>query len=326
MQAIVQDRYGPPGVLELREVPDPVPGPGQVLVRVGAAALNAYDWHHLRGDPYLARLSFGVRRPKATIRGRDVAGRVEAVGAGVTRLRPGDEVFGDLGAADGAFAELVAAPEAHLAVRPAALPVEQAAAMPLAGTTALRGLRDVGGVRAGQQVLINGASGGVGTFAVQIGKALGASVTGVCSARNAELVRSLGADDVIVYTEDDFARGDRRWDAVLDLVGNRSLADLRRAVTPDGIVLLSGGGVPGGGGLVGPLALIVRGRIAKLRRHRVVDFDAPPSRRHLEDLLGFVEAGTVSPVVERTYPLADVADAFHHLEREHARAKIVITI
>ena len=213
MKAIVQDRYGPPEVLEFREVPTPVPAAGEVRVR--AAAVNAYDWHVMRGDPYLARLTLGPLRPRSPIRGRDFAGTVEAAGPGVRRFAAGDDVYGDLGAADGAFAEYVCVPADAIDRRPAGLTHEQAAALPLAGTTALTGLRDAGRAGPGTRVLINGASGGVGTFAVQIAKALGARVTAVCSTRNAELARSIGADHVVDYTRDDFATAEARYDVPL---------------------------------------------------------------------------------------------------------------
>jgi NADPH:quinone reductase-like Zn-dependent oxidoreductase len=244
MRAIVQDRYGSPDVLELRELDEPAVSEHEVLVRVRAAAVNAYDWHVMRGDPYLARLAIGLRRPKAPIRGRDFAGRVEAVGREVTRFKPGDEVYGDLGTADGAFADYVSAPEDQVESKPSTLTFEQAAAAPLAGVTALMGLREVGRVQPGQRVLVNGASGGVGTFAVQLARAFGAEVTGVCSTRNLDLVRSLGADQVVDYTREDFTLEGRRQDLVLDLVGNRSLADLRRALTPGGRWSSPAGGCP----------------------------------------------------------------------------------
>lgn len=245
MKAIVQDRYGSSEVLEFREVDRPVPKDGEVLVRVRAASVNARDWHVMRGDPYVARLAFGLRRPKRRMRiqGGDFAGVVEAVGKDVTRVRPGDEVYGE---ADGAFAEYLCAPQGVLGPKPANLSFEQAAAVPLAGNTALMGLRDVGKVGPGQHVLVNGASGGVGTFAVQIAKALGAEVTGVCSTRNVDLVRSLGADHVVDYTREDFTRTGARYDLVFDLVGNRTLADCRRALNPTGMLILAGGGVSEG--------------------------------------------------------------------------------
>jgi len=324
MKAVVQDRYGSADTLELREVDRPVPGAGEVLVRVHAASVNAYDWHYLHGDPRIARLSLGMRSPKVRIRGRDFAGRVAAVGPGVEGLHPGDEVYGE---ADGTFAEFVCAKDSETDLKPAGLSFEQAAAMPLAANTALIGLRDVAGLRAGQSVLVNGASGGVGSFAVQLAKAYGAEVTAVCGARNVELVGSLGADDVVDYTREDFARAGRRYDVVLDLVGNRSLADLRRATAPSGTVVLSGGGVFEGGSLLGPVRLIVRGRLASpFVRQRVLPLTAKASKANLAVLRELVDAGRIAPAVERMYPLSEAAEAIRHLEVEHARAKIVITV
>ncbi|MFF5448457.1 NAD(P)-dependent alcohol dehydrogenase [Streptomyces sp. NPDC012888] len=324
MKAMVQDRYGPPDVLEYREVERPEPGDGEVLVRVRAAAVNAADWHLMRGDPYVARLVLGVRRPKVRIRGRDFAGTVEAVGRGVTGLRQGDEVYGE---ADAAFAEYVRAPAGAIGPKPAGLTFEQAAAVPLAGNTALMGLRDLGRLEAGQSVLVNGASGGVGTFAVQIAKALGAEVTGVCSTRNAGLVRSLGADRVVDYTREDFTRAGRTYDLVLDLVGNRSLADLRRVLAPAGTLVLSGGGTSEGGSVVGPMALLVRGQlVSRFTDRRVRVLTAEPGRENLAALGALLESGRVTPVVDRTFPLAEAAAAIRYLEVEHARAKVVLTV
>ncbi|MEU1687698.1 NAD(P)-dependent alcohol dehydrogenase [Micromonospora sp. NPDC005707] len=327
MKAIVQDRYGPPETLTLAELDTPVPAADEVLVRVEAAALNAYDWHAMRGDPRLARLTMGRSAPRARVRGRDFAGRVEAVGAGVRQVRPGDAVFGDLGEANGAFAEYVCVPETLVAAAPANLTAQQAAALPLAGVTALLGLRDVGQVEPGHRVLINGASGGVGTLAVQLAKALGATVTGVCSTRNVDLVRSLGADHVVDYTREDFARDARRHDVVLDLVGNRSLTALRRVLTPTGTLVLSGGGVYRGGSLVGPVWLIARGRLlAPFVRQRIATLAAAPGRQHLDTLRAHAEAGRLTPVIDRTYPLHEVPEAIRYLEGEHARAKVVISV
>ncbi|MFJ1565434.1 NAD(P)-dependent alcohol dehydrogenase [Streptomyces erythrochromogenes] len=324
MKAIVQDRYGSPDVLELREVERPPVGDREVLVRVRAASVNARDWHLMRGDPYLARLVLGLRGPKAQIRGTDFAGRVEAVGKDVTRLRPGDEVFGE---AEGTFAEYVCAPADAVEPKPANLTFEQAAAVPLAGNTALMGLRDLGRLRPGQRVLVNGASGGVGTFAVQIAKAFGAEVTGVCGTRNTELVRSLGADHVVDYSREDFTRTGRRHDLVLDLVGNRSLAAYRRALTPGGTLVLSGGGVSEGGSLVGPMALLVKGRaLSPFVRQRLLVLTAAPDRKNLAALRELVASGRVTPAVDRTYPLCEVPEAIRYLEVEHARAKVVITV
>jgi NADPH:quinone reductase-like Zn-dependent oxidoreductase len=321
----MQDRYGSPDVLALRELDQPVPRDDEVLVRVRAASANAYDWHLMRGDPYVARLGLGLGAPKQKVRGRDLAGVVEAVGAAVTRLRPGDEVYGE---ADGAFAEYVCANENLVDVKPASLSFAQAAAIPLAGNTALMGLRDAGRVQAGQRVLVNGASGGVGTFAVQIAKAYGAEVTGVCSTRNVELVRSLGADHVVDYTSEDFARNGHLYDVVFDLAGNRTLRDLRRALTPAGALVLSGGGESKGGALIGPVGLIIKGSAASrfVRGQRIVILQAKQSPANLATLRELVESGKVTPVIDRTYPLAQAADAIRYLEVEHARAKVVVTI
>jgi NADPH:quinone reductase-like Zn-dependent oxidoreductase len=326
MKAVVQDRYGSPDVLRLEDVDVPVPADNEVLVRVRAASVNARDWHLMRGDPYVARLSadLGLARPRVRIRGTDFAGRVEAVGRAVDRFRPGDEVFGE---ASGAFAEYVCAPDGRVARKPANLTFEQAAAVPLAANTALIGLRDAARVQPGQHVLINGASGGVGTFAVQIAKVLGADVTAVCSALNADLVRSIGADRVVDYARDDFARMGHRYDIVLDLVGNRSLSDLRRALTPRGTLVLSGGGVSRGGSLFGPIGLIARGAaLSRFVRHRLVVLTAKPSGDNLATLSELVGSGKVHPVIDRVYPLAQAPDAIRYLEVEHARAKVVVTV
>jgi NADPH:quinone reductase-like Zn-dependent oxidoreductase len=324
MKAIVQDRYGAPDVLELREVDRPAPADNEVLVRVHAASINARDWHYMRGDPYVARFGVGLSAPKLKIRGTDFAGRVEAVGRNVTRFRPGDEVYGE---SNGAFAEYVCAPDTVLAPKPATLTFEQAAAVPLAANTALVGLREVAQVQSGQRVLINGASGGVGTFAVQLAKSLGAEVTGVCSARNADLVRSLGADHVIDYAREDFTRNGRRYDVVFDLVGNRSLTGFRRALTPEGTLLLSGGGTSRGGSLIGPMGLAIRGMLAaRFVRYRLVVLIAMPSTENLVALADLFESGALVPVIDRTYPLREVPEAIRYMEVEHARAKVVITV
>jgi NADPH:quinone reductase-like Zn-dependent oxidoreductase len=330
MKAIVQDRYGSPDVLAFRDVADPVPAADQVLVRVRAAAVNARDWHVMRGDPYLARLAapdmFGRTGPRTPIRGSDVAGIVETVGAGVTRWKPDDRVYGDVGGAGGGFAEYVAAPAALLDAIPDALTFEEAAALPLAGVTALLGLR-AGPVGPGSSVLINGASGGVGTFAVQIAKALGATVTAVCSTRNVDLVRSLGADDVVDYRRTDFAYAGRRYDVVFDLVANRSLGDLRRALAPTGTLVLSGGGVSEGGSLVGPMGIVIKAMlVSRFIRQRVVRLDASPDGANLAALRALVDAGSVRPVIDRTFPLSETAEAIRYVETEHARAKVVVTV
>ncbi|MEU9137742.1 NAD(P)-dependent alcohol dehydrogenase [Streptomyces sp. NPDC048404] len=324
MKAIAQDRYGSPDVLELRDVDTPAVADEEVLVRVHAASVNARDWHLMRGDPYLARLALGVSGPKTRIRGTDFAGRVEAVGRAVTRFRPGDEVFGET---ESAFAEFVCASDNVVEPKPAALSFEQAAALPLAGNTALMGLRDLAQVRPGQEVLINGASGGVGTFAVQIAKAFGAEVTGVCSARNGELVRSLGADHLIDYAQEDFTREGRRYDVVFDLVGNHTLAGFRRALKPTGTIVLSGGGVFDGGSVIGPMGLLTRGQVmSRFARHRLHVLTATPSRENLAALRELADSGKLTPVIDRTYPLSEAPEAIRYLEGEHARSKVVITV
>ncbi|MGQ4601407.1 zinc-binding dehydrogenase [Nocardia sp. R6R-6] len=323
MKAITQQRYGSTEALEFGEVDTPVPGDDEVLIRVHAAAVNALDWHVMRGDPYLARPMMGWRGPRVRIRGRDFAGRVAAVGRNVTGLAVDDEVFGE---ADGAFAEYLTAAENVVARKPAGSTFEQAAAIPLAGNTALMGLRDLGQLEAGQRVLINGASGGVGTFAVQIAKAFGAEVTGVCSTRNAELVRTVGADHIIDYTIADFTCGTERYDLILDLVGNHSMAGLRQVLAPAGKLVLSGGGVYRGGSIVGPMALMIAGMVCARFVHWVDVLQAEPSQANLTALAELAESGKLTPVIDRTYPLSQVAAAINYLEAEHASAKVVITI
>ena len=327
MKAIVQDRYGSSDVLEFDDVERPTPGDSEVLVRVRAAAVNARDWHLMRGDPYVARLmdppTLGLRGPKIKIRGTDFAGVVEAVGPGVTRFSPGDEVYGEV---DRAFAEYVAAPDNVVDPKPANLTFEQAAAIPLAGNTALMGVRDVGRVQAGQRVLINGASGGVGTFAVQIAKAFGADVTGVCSTRNLDLVRSLGADAVVDYSEEDFTRTGQRFDVVFDLVGNRSLTDLRRALTPMGTLVLSGGGVSRGGSVIGPVGLMIKAQLMSrfVRRQKILILTAVQSKENLATLRELAESGKITPAIDRTYPLSEGAEAIRYLEMDHAHGKVIV--
>lgn len=329
MKAIVNDKYGSPGVLDFREIERPVPGDDEVLVRVCAASVNARDWHIMRGDPYVARLmdrsTFGMSGPKLKVRGTDFAGVVEAAGQAVQGLQPGDEVYGE---AHGAFAEYVCAPGDVVGLKPANLTFEQACAVPLAGNTALVGLRDVGQVEAGQHVVINGASGGVGTFAVQIAKSFGAEVTAVCSTKNVDLVRSLGADHVVDYTQEDFTRNGKRYDVLLDLVGNHSLTALRRALTPTGTLILSGGGVSRGGNVIGPVALIIRGQLAStfIRRQRIVILAPSPSRANLTTLKDLLESGALIPAIDRSYPLAETAEAINYLETDHARAKVILTV
>jgi NADPH:quinone reductase-like Zn-dependent oxidoreductase len=321
VKAIVSRGYGPPDRLELRDVDKPELGDDGVLVRVRAASVNPYDWHMMRGHPYLVRLGEGLRRPKTEVLGVDVAGEVEAVGAAVTELRPGDEIFGGRVRA---FAEYVCGPQKNFVLKPAALSFEQAASIPVAACTALQALRDHGELRPGQRVLINGAAGGVGTFAVQIAKAMGGVVTGVCSTRNLELVRSLGADHLVDYTAEDFSRSGRRYDLVVDLVGNRSLRALRRALTPDGTLVIAGGGH---GRLLGPLALPIAATIRnRFVKQRLMWFMTKMRSDDLAAIVELIDAGKVTPVVERSYPLSEAREAIRHVEKGHARGKVVITV
>jgi len=323
MKAVVQDRFGPPDVLRLTDTDTPEVGASDVLIRVHAAALNPADWHILRGDPLVARLmGVGLTRPKARVAGIDAAGVVAAVGANVRGLRAGDAV---LGFCRGAFAEYACASADVVVPKPASLTFEQAAAVPVAATTALRGIRDVGEVQAGERVLVNGAGGGVGTFAVQIAAALGAEITGVCSTRNVELVRSIGAAHVIDYTTEDFADGRTRYDVILDNVSSLPLTRLRGALTPKGTLVLNGGGSPGH--VFGPVAGMLRAMAANAfvsQRLRPL-----PSRQDRDELLavtGLIEDGKLMPVVDRTYPLADTVEGLRYLEQGHARGKVVVTV
>ena len=325
MKAIVQDTYGSPDVLELRDIDKPEIGDDEVLVRIRAAGVNPADWAIMSGLPYIARPVYGLRKPKNAVRGTDVAGTIEAVGTGVTRLQPGDEVFGWCSGLGGAFAEYASVSEDALALKPANLSFEQAAAVPMAGLVALQALRDHGGVRAGQKVLINGASGGIGTFAVQIAKALGAEVTGVCSTRNVDMVRSIGADHVIDYTREDFTQKDQRYDFILDNVANHSLSDLRRALTPTGTLVPNGGGFDNhwfasGGRVISAHVL------KRFVNHRLRPFLVSPKFEDLVVLKELIEAGKVTPVIDRTYPLSEASQAIGHVGEGHARGKVVITV
>jgi NADPH:quinone reductase-like Zn-dependent oxidoreductase len=323
MKAIVYSKYGSPDVLELREIDKPEAGADDVLVRVHAASVNPADWYAMAGIPYVARPPMALRKPKSQRLGVDLAGVVVAVGEDVTRFKPGDEVFGG---GTGAFAEYVCIPEDRaLVLKPANLSFEQAAAVPVAALTALQGLRDKGQIRPGHKVLINGASGGVGTFAVQIAKSFGAEVVGVCSRRNVDLVRSLGADQVIDYTHEDFTRSDRRYDLLLDVAGSRSWSECRRILTPQATLVIVG--APKGNSLLGPLSHIVQVRLAALpARQKVIFFIAKLDREDLVVLQELLAAGKVTPVVERSYPLSDAAGALRYLGEGHAQGKIVITM
>ena len=319
MQAIVQDRYGSAEVLEAQDIERPVIGDDEVLVRVRAASVHIGDWILMTGTPYVMRLATGLSKPKNPVPGTDIAGTVESVGTRVQSLKPGDEVFGWC---TGAFAEYARAPEDQLVTKPANLTFEQAAAVGVSASTALQVLRDDANVQPGQKILINGASGGVGTFAVQIAKAFGAEVTGVCSTKNLELVRSIGADHVLDYTQQDFRDGAERYDVILDNVGDRSMADTRRALTPNGKLVSNGGGHASG-----KLGRTIRAFLASL----VVRQQARPSvktqnRPDLIALKELVEAGEVTPVIGGTYPLGQTADAISQVAAGHARGTLVIAM
>ena len=314
MKAIVQDRYGGPEVLRLEEVEKPALEPERVLVRVHTAGVNPADWHTMRGSPFFARAMFGgLRRPKERKRGVDFAGVAEQVGSSVREISVGDEVFGGR---DGALAEYVAAKS--VVAKPAALTFEQAGGIAIAGCTALQALRDKAKLQPGQRLLVNGAAGGVGTFAVQIAKALGAHVTGVCSGRNVELVRSLGADDVVDYESDDFTRSGKTYDVILDLVGNHSLSSLRRVMTPKGTAVLVGGG---------SIGLLIRALFVNpFVSQQLGSLVAKIGQDDLQYLADLAEDGKLTPFVDRTYPLADAADAIRYLETLHARGKVVVKV
>jgi NADPH:quinone reductase-like Zn-dependent oxidoreductase len=323
MRAIVRDKFGSPDVLALEEIDKPAPNDDEVLVRVRATSVNPADWHEMTGTPYIARAAFGLLKPKGRRLGTDFAGSVEAIGKAVTQFRAGDDVFG---ARDGAFSDYVCVREARGVVpKPANVTFEQAASVPVAALTALQALRDHGHLRPGQSVLINGASGGVGTFAVQIAKALGAEVTGVCSTRNVDLVRSIGADRVIDYSKEDFTRTGQRYDLMLDIAGSRSWSDLRRVLNPQSYLVVVGG--PKTNRLLGPLSHLVKVRLAALRSsQKIVFFVAKVNKPDLEFLRDLLEAGKVKPVIDRTYDLSKIADALRYLGDGHARGKIVVTV
>jgi NADPH:quinone reductase-like Zn-dependent oxidoreductase len=325
IRAIVYCEYGTADNLRLETVEKPVPNDVQMLVKVHAAAVNPLDWHFIRGTPYVMRLDSGLRKPKNTRLGVDFAGTVEAVGKNVTTFKPGDEIFGGR---RGAFGEYVVVwGDQTVARKPANISFEQAAGVPIAGVTALQALRDQAKVQPGQKVLINGASGGVGTFAVQIAKSYGAEVTGVCSGRNVEMVTSLGADHVIDYTKDDFTKGDVRYDAIIDNVGNRGILECKRVLAPNGRYILVGGGGPDRGNWIGalggPIKAFVLGPFVK---QEMGFFVADLNKADLKVLADMMEAGKVTPVIDRKYPLAQVPDAIKYLEEGHARGKVIITM
>ena len=315
MKAIVQVKYGSPEALELKEIDKPVIKDTQVLVRVHAAGVNPLDWHFVRGQPYIARLALGLPRPKNGVRGVDVAGHIEAVGKNVRQYQAGDEVFG---ACDGAFAEYAPAGEDMVVPKPANLTFDQAAAVPVAAVTALQALRDVGKLQSGQKVLINGAAGGVGTFAVQIAKSFGADVTAVCSTRNVELVRSIGADHVVDYTREDFTRSGSHYDVVLDNAGSHSLGEYRRVLAADGTLIMNSGAA---------LGTMAAGRmLSPFVRQKLRSFLAKLNREDLIVLCKLIEAGKLTPVIDRTYPLSQTPAAIGYVEAGHARGKVVITV
>lgn len=322
MEAIVYHSYGSPDVLKLEEVQKPAPQDDQVLVKVLAASAAAGDWHLLRADPFLTRFMYGLLKPKHTILGSDVAGRVEAVGRNVTQFQPGDEVFGDLSRCGfGAFAEYVCAPEDALALKPANLTFEQAAAVPVSAVTALQGLRDQGQIQPGQKVLINGASGGVGTFAVQIAKSFGTEVTAVCSTGKMAMVRSLGADHVIDYTQEDFTQNGERYDLILAANGYHPISAYQRALRPQGRYVMTGGSTAQmfQAMLLGPW-------LSRNSRQNMGNMLAKPNQKDLIFMKELIEAGKVTPVIDRRFPLPEVADAIRYLEAGHANGKVVITI
>jgi NADPH:quinone reductase-like Zn-dependent oxidoreductase len=326
MRAVVYTNYGPPDVLEVKDIKKPEPNDDQVLVKVHAAAVNPYDWHFIRGTPYMMRMMMGgLRKPKDPRIGVDYAGTVEAVGKNVTRFKPGDEVFGNR---TGAFADyLCARADRAIALKPANITFEQAAGVPVAGLTALQGLRDHGKVQPGQKVLINGASGGVGTFAVQIAKALGAEVTGVCSTRNVDLVRSLGADHVIDYTKEDFTKGDERYDVILDNVGTQPLSGFRRVLKPNGICVIIGGGGPNDGKWVGPMARPIKAKLmSPFISQKIGMMMAQGNPDDLKLIADLMQAGKVTTVIDRTYPLSGIREAVRYVEAGRARGKVIIKV
>ena len=323
MKAIVCPKYGSPEVLQLKEVEKPTPKDDEVLVRIHAASVNMYDWHLLTADIFMVRLmGGGLLRPKHPIPGADIAGRIEAAGRNVRQFRPGDEVFGDISACgDGGFAEYVSVRESSLALKPRNLTFEEAAAVPMAAITALQGLRDEGHIQPGQKVLIQGASGGVGTFAVQLAKSFGAGVTAVCSTRNLEQARSLGADHVIDYTKEDFTKSGQQYDLILAANGYHPLSDYKRALTPRGIYVMAGGSMA-----QIFQAMLLGSWMSKTGGKKMGGITGKPNQGDLTFMKGLLEAGKVVPVIDRRYPLIETAEALRYLGEGHARGKIVITM
>jgi NADPH:quinone reductase-like Zn-dependent oxidoreductase len=321
MKAIIYTEYGPPDVLKLEEVEKPTPSDDEILVKIYSASVNWGDWHNLRADPFLVRLVAGLLKPKNKILGFDVAGRVEAVGVNVKEFQPGDAVFGDIYAyGGGAFAEYVSVPENALLLKPVNISFEQAAAVPVAAVTALQGLRDQGQIQTGQKVLINGASGGVGTFAVQIAKSFGAEVTGVCSTRNLEMVRSIGADQVIDYTREDFTQNGQRYDLILDNVGNPSVYKrfYKRSLTPTGICVIVAGSFS--------LQLVLGPWMSMTGPNKIGTYMTVTKKEDLVFMKELLEAGRIVPVIDRSFPLSEVPEAIRYLEEGHAQGKVVIDL
>jgi NADPH:quinone reductase-like Zn-dependent oxidoreductase len=322
MKAIVCRKYGPPDVLEFKDVEKPAPKDDEVLVKVHAASLNQYDWHLLTADIFLVRLSMGLLKPKNPIPGADIAGRVEAVGSNVRQFRPGDDVFGDISASGGGgFAEYVSVPENLLALKPQNITFEEAAAIPMAGLTALQGLRDLGRIQPGQNVVIQGAAGGVGTFAVQIAKSFGAKVTAVSSTKNMDQARSLGAEHIIDYTTEDFTQSGQKYDLIFAANGYHPLSAYKRALTPHGIYAMAGGT---------PAqmfqALLLGSWMSENEGRKMGVVTAKPKQEDLLIMKELVEAGKVRPVIDRCYPLSEAAEALRYLGTGHARGKVVITM
>jgi NADPH:quinone reductase-like Zn-dependent oxidoreductase len=322
MKAIVYHDYGSPDVLRLEEIEDPTATNDDVLIRVHAASVNPYDWHFMRGTPYAVRIVAGLRKPKVTRLGADVAGQVEVVGRNITQFKPGDHVFGTC---KGAFAEYACAPESALVMKPENVTFEQAACVPIAAFTALQGLRNKGKVQPGQKVLINGASGGVGTFAVQIAKSLGADVTGVCSTRNVDMVRSIGADRVIDYTQEDFTKSGQRYDVFFDCIGQHSLSACRRVLNDKGIYVGAGG--PSDRWMIGPIGRLIKSvAMSAFGRQKLGGFLAKTNKEDLTILRELIQAGKVTPVIDRRYRLNEAPEAIRYLEEGHARGKVAITL
>ena len=323
MKAIVYRCYGSPEVLKLEEIAKPIPADDRVLVKVHAASVNPLDWHFMRGKPYMVRPMAGIGKPDSILMGADFAGTVESVGKNVTRYKPGDEVFGDR---DGAFGEYVSVREkGAMALKPTNMSMEQAAAVPIAGLTALQALRDKGKLQAGQKVLINGASGGVGTFAVQIAKTYGADVTGVCSTRNVAMVKSIGADHVIDYTKEDFTQGSVRYDLIIDNVGSHALSEYRHVLTPNGSLVIVGG--PSDDPWLGPMTSLVKAYlVSPFVSQKMTFMLAQSNGEDLNVLRDLMQTGKVTPVIDRRYPLSETAQAVSYLEQGHAKGKVIITV